>query len=245
VCENCGDVVCEKHVESCTCKEEERRKAAEREKERIRKKQEAAERKRQKKIQGFQDIPLQLSNSMKRYFDRYVQENLDALDESWKKSLVKAQVAIAQDDKTKARTTLQKLDREYPDNVWVKVNLVLSYKGWTHNMMLQAVHAVEMAPRMASAHVALGHANQIHGPFWGRIAVNHYEKALELAEDDEVALKANAHFQIGKIMYEHDHLQDAAYRWRMALKLDPSFEPAHEALYQLGSPIRRVRKAKR
>lgn len=112
-------------------------------------------------------------------------------------------------------------------------------------MMLLALQAVEMAPRIASAYAALGHANQIHGPFWGRIAVNNYEKALELAEDDEVALKANAHFQIGKIMYDNDHLQEAAYRWRMAFNLDPTFEPAREALYQLRSPTRRVRKAKK
>jgi hypothetical protein len=245
VCENCGDVLCGKHVEFCTCKEEERRKAAERERERIRKKQEAAERKRQERIHGFQDIPLQLSNSMKRYFDRYVRENLDALDENWKESLVKAQVAISQDENTKARTTLQKLDQQYPDNVWVKVNLVLSYRGWTHNMMLQAVHAVEMAPKMASAHVALGYANQIHGSFWDGRAVGNYEKAIELAEDDEVALKASAHFQIGKIMYDKDYLRDAAYRWQMALNIDPSFEPAREALYQLRSPTRRVRKARK
>jgi hypothetical protein len=98
---------------------------------------------------------------------------------------------------------------------------------------------------MASAHVALGHANQIHGSFWERMAVSNYEKALELAEDDEVALKVNAHFQIGKIMYNHDYLRDAAYRWQMALNIDPSFEPAREALYQLRSPARRVRKAKK
>lgn len=245
VCDDCGDVVCEKHAESCTCKEEKRRKAEEREKERIRKKQEAAERKRQKRIQGFQDIPLQLSNSMKRYYDRYVRENLDALDENWKESLIKAQVAMAQDEDTKARTILQKLDKEYPGNVWVKVNIVFSYKRWTSNVSSLAVQAVEMAPRMASAHAALGHANQLRGMFSQRLAVNNYEKAIELAEDDEVALKVNAHFQIGKIMYDNNHLQEAAYRWRMAFDLDPTFKPAREALYQLRSPTRRVRKAKK
>ena len=152
---------------------------------------------------------------------------------------------MAQDENTKAGNILQKLDQGYPDNVWVKVNLVLSYKRWTRSMMLQAVQAVEMAPRIASAHAALGHANQLRSMFSQRLAINNYEKAIELAEDDELALEANAHFQIGKIMYDNDHLQEAAYRWRMAFDLDPTFKPAREALYQLRSPTRRVRRAKK
>jgi tetratricopeptide (TPR) repeat protein len=222
VCDNCGDVLCERHVELCTCKEEERRK-----------KREAEERKRQKKIRGFQDIPLQLSKSMKLYHDEYVEKNMGKLDESWKESMVEAQAIIAQGDNVKTRAVLKKLDQEYPANAWVRINLVLSYQRWTQRIMSLARQAAHLVPHTALAHTALGHAHQIHGQLWAKMAIDEYERAIELSGDDEADLEANAHFQIGEIQYNRGYLPEASYRWRLALEVDPDFEPARQALSEL------------
>jgi Tfp pilus assembly protein PilF len=232
VCENCGDILCEKHVEFCTCKEEKRRK-----------KREAEQRRREKKIRGFQDIPLQFSKSIKRYHDEYVERNMDKLDENWKESMIEAQAIIEQGDNVKARAVLQKLDEEYPKNAWVKANLVLSYQRWTQKMMSLAQEAVHMASRIALAHMALGHAHQAHGQLWSWEATDSYEKVIELSGDDEADLTANAHFQIGKILHDQGYQREAGYRWRMALMADPDFVQAHQALNQLKPRRRRTTRA--
>lgn len=228
-CDNCGDVLCEKHVEFCTCKEEKRRK-----------KREAEERRRKKKLRELQDIPLQLSKSVKRYHGEYVERYVDELDESWKESMIEAQATIEQGDNAKARAILRKLDQEYPKNAWVEANLVLSYQGWTQKVMSMAQQAAHLAPRMALAHMALGHAYQIHGLLWLWEAIESYEKAIELSGDDEAALTANAHFQIGKMLYDEGNRPEAGHRWRMALMADPDFAPAHQALSQLKPRRRRT-----
>ena len=229
VCENCGDILCEKHVEFCTCKEEKRRK-----------KREAEERRKQKEIRGFQDIPLELSKSMKLYHDEYVEANLSKLDENWKESMLAARATIAQGDKIKARAILQNLDQEYPANAWVKANIALSYQRWTQRMMSLAGQAARLAPHTALAHTALGYAHQRHGYLWLWEARDEYEEVIEIAGDDEADLEANAHFQIGRMFLDQmDDWREARYRWMMALTIDPNFEPARQALNGLKPSQRR------
>ena len=97
-----------------------------------------------------------------------------------------------------------------------------------------ARQAVHLAPHTASAHAVLGYVHQKHGLLWATTAVNEYEKAIELSGDDETALEAAAHFQIGKMMYEQmGYWREAHYRWMMALEMEPDFEPARQALNEL------------
>ena len=237
ICDNCGDALCEKHIEFCTCKEEKRRKAEERKQ----KRREAEERRREAEILRFQDIPLQLPESMKRYHDEYVRKNISALDENWKQTMTVAQAAIMQGDNVKTRAILQKLDAEYPDNAWVKINLALSYKRYSQKIMPLARQAERLAPHAALTHVALGHAHQKHG--FPLAAMSRYEKAIELSGDDETDLRANAHFHIGEILYEQmGHWREAGARWKMALKIDPDFKQARQALSELQPRRRRSTK---
>lgn len=226
VCENCGDVVCGKHQESCTCKVEKRRKEREDE-----------DRRRQEKILALQNIPLQFSRSLKQYHDKYVTENLDILDDSWGESILDAHNAMMKGEKAIARPVLQRLDDEYPGNAWVKLSLVLSYDRWMQKLESLAREAAQIAPRLASVQMALGYVNQKHGETW--MAIEEYEKVIEMAGDDETSLVANAHFQIGMIHYNRGNRRDARNRLEIALMINPNFESARQAIERLQTRQRR------
>ena len=94
---------------------------------------------------------------MKQYHDKYVRSHIDALDQNWKDLISDAQRAIPQEDKTKVRGILRRLDAEYPANAWVKSNLVLSYKRLGEEIASMALQAVRLAPRMALTHMAMAY----------------------------------------------------------------------------------------
>jgi len=219
VCENCGDVLCKNHVEFCTCKEEKRREE-----------REAEERKKEKRILELQRLSLQLSKSMKQYMDGYVRKNSGALNRSWKNAMAKANAAMEEKDKVTARAILRELDEKYPANAWVKANMVLSYERVTKDIASLGRQVVHLAPRAALAHTALGYIYQKIGLVRVREAIDEYEKAIEFAGDDEKNLIANAHYQIGKILYDQGNWWESKDRLELALTIDPGFEPARQAL---------------
>ena len=228
VCENCGDILCKNHIESCTCKAEKRRKE-----------QEAEMRKKEELILEFQKNPLSLSKSAKQYMDEYVRKSIDSLDEDWKKTLAKLQSALTIEDKIKARETLSELNEKYPDNAWIKARLVLTYERFSSRLMSLSRHAVSIAPQLAVSHTAYGYMLQKNGELTFNKAIDEYEKVIRLAGDDEINLKANAHYQIGKI--SQDYIGDwweARRRLEIALEIDPGFQPARQALNDLKTLMR-------
>ena len=231
VCENCGDVLCEKHIESCTCKEEKRRKAVERAEKRIRKKREAEEKIMEEHILEFRDIPLQLSESMQQYHDKYIRTYISALDQDWKNLMVVAQNTLAQGENVKIRPILQRLDAEYPANAWVKGNLVLSYKRLSRNVMSLGTQSVRLAPHTALAHTAQAYVHEKNKNF--QAAMNSYGQAIRVAGYDEEDLTVNALFRVGQIFYDHGNWREAERRWEKALSINPRFMPARQALRQL------------
>ena len=228
VCENCGDVLCEKHVEFCTCKEEKRQKAAEK----ARKKREAEEKAREERILEFRDIPLQLTKSMEQYHDKYVREHIDALDQDWKDLMIEAQYAMTRKEDVKIRAILRRLDTEYPANAWVKANLILSYKRLSREISSLGKQAVRLAPRMALAHTAMAYVHEKNENF--QAAIDSYDRAIRMSGHDETDFTVNALFLSGKILYEEDNDWDEAeFRWERALSIDPYFSHARQALAQM------------
>jgi len=228
VCENCGDILCKDHIESCTCKAEKRRNQ-----------QEAEMRKKEEHILEFQKNPLSLSKSVKQYMDKYVRKNIDSLDEDWKKALVKLQSALTVEDKIKAREILSELDEKYPDNACIKARLVLTYERFSSRLMSSSRHAVSIAPQLALSHTAYGYMLQKRGELNFDQTIDEYEKVIRLAGDDEINLKTNAHYQIGKML--QDYMNDwweARRRLEMALEIDPNFQLAHQALNNLKALMR-------
>ena len=228
VCENCGDILCKDHIESCTCKAEKRRNQ-----------QEAEMRKKEEHILEFQKNPLSLSKSVKQYMDKYVRKNIDSLDEDWKKALVKLQSALTVEDKIKAREILSELDEKYPDNACIKARLVLTYERFSSRLMSLSRHAVSIAPQLALSHTAYGYMLQKRGELNFDQTIDEYEKVIRLAGDDEINLKTNAHYQIGKML--QDYMNDwweARRRLEMALEIDPNFQLAHQALNNLKALMR-------
>lgn len=228
VCENCGDILCKDHIESCTCKTEKRHNE-----------QEAETRKKEEHILEFQKNPLSLSKSVKQYMDEYIRKNIDSLDEDWKKALIKVHSALTAEDKIKARETLSELNEKYPDNAWIKANLILTYERFSSRLMSLSRHAVSIAPQLALSHAAYGYMLQKKGEPTFNQAIGEYEKVIKLAGDDEINLKANTHYQIGKML--QDYMGDwweARRRFEMALEIDPGFQPAHQALNNLKALMR-------
>jgi len=171
VCADCGDTICEKHLESCTCKVQAREAALEEER-----------RQRQAHIQSYQGL---VSGEMQVYFDRYVEEHIDNLDEKWKRAIMRVQKALAESDKPKARQTLRNLDREYPKNAWVQLTLAmqLNPKLQRGEMMNLAQDVVRMLPNLALPHRVLAEAYEISElPL---DALDEYEKALELIGEEQ------------------------------------------------------------
>jgi len=228
VCENCGDVLCKGHIESCTCKEETRREE-----------QEAEKRKKEDRILEFQQSLPQLSRSMKHYMDEYVKKNIDLLDENWKKALFKIQTALTVEDKLKAREILSELDEKYPDNAWVKARLVLTYERFSTKLMSLSRHAVSMAPQLAITHTAFAYMLQKRGALTYDQTVDEYEKVIKLAGNDETNLIANAHYQIGKVLQDHTYdWWGAINRWEKALEIDPHFSPARQAISYMKASLK-------
>jgi len=227
VCENCGDVLCQKHVESCTCKEEKQRKAEEK----ARKKREAEEEVKEDCILEFLDAVRWSSESMKQYHDKYIRSHIDALDQNWKDLISDAQRAIPQEDKTKIRGMLRRLDAEYPANAWVKSNLVLSYKRLTQELSSMATQAVRLAPRMALTHTAMAYVHNDNDDF--EAAMKSYDQVIRLSGNDEKYLKTNALLLSGKILNRSNDWDETERRWEMALEIDPYFTPARQAMAQM------------
>ena len=227
VCEKCGDVLCQKHVESCTCKEEKRRKAEEK----ARKKQEAKEKAQEEYVHEFLRAVQWFSESMKRYHDKYVRSHIDALDQNWKDLVSDAQRAMTLEDKTKVRGILRRLDAEYPANAWVKSNLVLSYKRLTEELASMAAEAVRLAPRMALTHTAM--AGVYDDNYDSEAALKSYDQVIRLSGNDEKDFKTNALFLSGKILNRNRDWDESERRWEMALEIDPYFTPARQALAQM------------
>jgi tetratricopeptide (TPR) repeat protein len=228
LCENCGDILCKDHIESCTCKTEKRCNE-----------QESEMRKKEEHILEFQKNPLSLSKSVKQYMDEYIKKNIDSLDEDWKKALVKLQSVLTVEDKIKARETLSELNEKYPDNAWIKARLILTYERFSSRLMSLSHHAVSIAPQLAISHTAYGYMLQKNGELTFDKAIDEYEKAIRLAGDDEIDLKANAHYQIGKIL--QDYMGDwweARHRLEMALEIDPGLQSARQALNNLKTLMR-------
>jgi len=217
ICEDCGDIVCEKHRENCTCKEQKRRKELEAE-EKIR---EEERRIREEHISEFQKLPLSLSKASKQYMDDYVRANIDVLDDNWKNTLAKIQIAHEADDNIKSRSLLWELDEKYPPNGWVKAQLAMTYERWNEKMDLLGIHATRLAPNLALTHIARGHVYHKKGVNY-REAMNEYEKAIELASDDESKISAYSHYQIGKLIYDTTGNHKEAREWyNKAFKIDP------------------------
>jgi tetratricopeptide (TPR) repeat protein len=228
VCENCGDILCKDHIESCTCKTEKRRDE-----------QEAEMRKKEEHILEFQKNPLSLSKPVKQYMDGYVRKNIDSLDEDWKKALAKLQSALTVEDKIKAREVLSELDEKYPDNAFIKARLVLTYERFSSRLMSLSRHAVGIAPQLALSHTAHGYMLQKNGERTIDQAIDEYEKAIKLAGDDEISLKANAHYRIGKMLQDYTNdWWEARDRLEMALEIDHGFQPARLALNELKTMMR-------
>jgi len=228
LCENCGDILCKNHIESCTCKTEKRRNE-----------QETEMRKNEEHILEFQKNLLPLSKSVKQYMDEYIRKNIGSLDEDWKKALIKIQSALTIEDKIKAREILSGLNEKYPDNAWIKARLILTYERFSNRLMSLSRHAVSIAPQLAISHVAYGYMLQRNGELTSDKAIDEYEKVIRLAGDDEINLKANAHYQIGKML--QDYMGDwweARRRLEMALEIDPGFQLARQALNNLKALMR-------
>lgn len=236
VCENCGDVLCQKHVDFCTCKKEKRRKEKELAEQEARKKQEAEEQAKEAHILEFRDIPLRLSESMMEYHDSYVRRHINELNQDWKTLMVDAQSAMSQKENVKARSILRKLDTEYPGNAWVKANLILTYERWVQDLALLGQQTVRLAPNKALAHTAMAHAYELDYRY--QPAIHSYEQAIKLSEKDETELVINALFKSGNIFYRNGELQEAERRWRIALSLNPRFSPARNALEKLRRQIK-------
>ncbi|MFC1712967.1 hypothetical protein ACFL6S_04815 [Candidatus Poribacteria bacterium] len=227
VCENCGDVLCEKHVEHCTCKEEKRRKTEEK----ARKKRKAEEEAKEEYMLEFLGAVRGFPESMKQYHDKYVRSHIDALDQNWKDLISDAQRAIPQKDKTKVRAILRRLDAEYPANAWVKSNLVLSYKRLSEEIASMAREAVRLAPRMALTHTAMAYIHDDNYDF--EAALKSYDQVIRLSGNDETDFKTRALLLSGQILNRNGNWDEAERRWEMALEIDPYFTPAHQALAQM------------
>ena len=228
VCENCGDILCRKHVDLCTCKEEKRLE-----------KQEEKKKKKEESIIKFQEIPLSLSKPVKQYMDEYVRNNTDSLDEDWKKALTKVQSALTAEDKLKERAVLTELDEKYPANAWVKSRLVLTYERFSSRLLSLSRHAVGIATQLALTHTAYGHMLQKRRELNYNQTMDEYEKVIRLAGDDEVDLKANAHYQIGKVLQDcTNDWWEVRNRWQKALEMDPRFKPARQALDDMNASLR-------
>lgn len=228
VCENCGDVLCKSHIESCTCKEEKRRKEAEEKEARERKKQEKEEKLRQERIRELSNILLWPSEPIEQYLNKYVRENVGELDQKWEDLMHKASRIVGKNDKIKLRPILQELNSKYPPNAWVMSNLVLSYKRLDQKLASLGTQAVHLASHLALAHMALGYTHERNGDF--DAAIKSYEQAAYLAGDSERDIAANVIYQIGEIFYERRDWWEAERRWEHALSVDPNFTPARQAL---------------
>ncbi|MFQ6041578.1 MAG: hypothetical protein ACE5PV_12035, partial [Candidatus Poribacteria bacterium] len=183
VCANCEDIVCERHIESCTCKVRAREAALEQERKR-----------RQVYIQSYQGL---VAGEMQAYFDRYVEEHIDELDEKWKREVVKAQELLSESDKQKARQTLRSLDKKYPENAWVKLTLAmqLNPQRQKQEMLDLAKRAVRMSPNSALPRRVLAEAYEINKQLLE--ALGEYNRTLELIgeEQNEIGDFARMHIE--------------------------------------------------
>jgi hypothetical protein len=192
VCANCSDIVCEKHVESCTCKVQAREAALEQEKQR-----------RQAHIQSYQGL---VEGEMQAYFDRYVEEHIDELDDKWKNAIVKAQESLLEVDKQKVRQALRSLDKEYPENAWVKLTLAmqLNPQRQKQEMLDLAKRVVRMTPNLALAHRVLAEAYELNEQ--PLEALGEYHRTLELTgeKQNEISEFAREHIeQIQSQLFQH------------------------------------------
>ena len=84
--------------------------------------------------------------------------------------------------------------------------------------------AVEIDPRFAEAHCDLGRALVAEGQF--DQATRHLQKALEIRPD-----LVEAHYFLGEsLYYSQARVQEALAHWREALREDPNFVPAMNAM---------------
>ena len=184
VCANCKDVVCEKHLELCTCKVKAREAVSERE-----------EQQRQSHIQSYQGL---VEGEMQPYFDRYVERHINELDDKWERAIVRVQKLLSESETQKARQVLRRLDSEYPENAWVKLNLAmqLNPKRQKQEMLDIAQRVARMLPNLALPHRVLAEAYEITGQLFG--ALSEYHKVLELApeEQNEIEDFARAHIEL-------------------------------------------------
>lgn len=171
ICANCGDIICEKHIELCACKVRAREAALEQERQQ-----------RQAHIQSYQGL---VSGEMRAYFDRYVEEHIDSLDEKWKRAIAKVQEALLESDQQKARQTLRSLDKEYPQNAWVELTLAmqLNPQRQKSERLNLAQHVAQMLPNLALPHRVLAEAYEmVEQPLE---ALSEYQKALELIGEEQ------------------------------------------------------------
>jgi len=203
VCTNCGDIVCEKHVESCTCKVQAREAALEEER-----------KKRQAHIQSYQGL---VEGEMQAYFDRYIEEHIDELDEKWKRAIVRVQKLLSESDKQKARQTLRSLDREYPENAWVKLTLAmqLNPQRQKQEMLSLAQRVVRMLPNLALVRRILGEAYEINEQSFE--ALGEYHKTLELIgeKQNDISEFARTHIeQIQSQLFQRLRRKQRGDYWR-------------------------------
>jgi len=139
-------------------------------------------RKQQTHIQSYQGL---VEGEMQLYFDQYVEEHIDELDEKWKHAIVRVQNSLQEDDKPKARQTLRSLDKEYPENAWVKLTLAmqLNPQRQKQEMLDLAQRVVRMLPNLALPHRVLGEAYELTEQ--SLEALEEYRRTLELIGEEE------------------------------------------------------------
>jgi predicted Zn-dependent protease len=159
---------------------------------------------RQARIQSYQGLVEGLpaasaaqAGEMQAYFDRYVEKHIDELDDKWKNAIVKAQESLLEADKQKARQALRSLDKEYPENAWVKLTLAmqLNPQRQKQEMLDLAKRVVRMTPNLALAHRVLAEAYELNEQ--PLEALSEYNKTLELIgeKQNEISDFAREHIE--------------------------------------------------
>jgi tetratricopeptide (TPR) repeat protein len=145
-----------------------------------------------------------------------------------------ARVQLAMDRRADAEQSMHAVIRAYPDSTSPRMTLALHYiEQHRHDHAFQTLQPLaERNPPMRSAQYQLGRLAAVSGSYLdeGERALRSYLRATPTTEE----LPAHAaHWRLGMILEHRGNTAGARAEYETALRLDPNYDPARQALRRL------------